>query len=107
MKQLRIRKVGKHSKRSFTEWREYINHNYQMTKIRKHLKPHADNIAPCISGGLVLIRDTKSLDIINIPIDELFFAIIHPDVKGNNKKAENKLKEINESYKILLKKFVK
>ena len=44
MKPLRIRKVGKHSKRSFAEWREYINHNYQMTKLRKNLKPHADNI---------------------------------------------------------------
>ena len=29
---------------------------------------HADNIAPCLLGGLTLIRDTKSLDIINIPI---------------------------------------
>mgnify|MGYP001163617896 CR=1 FL=1 len=33
--------------------------------------------------------------------------IFHPDVNGNNKDAENKFKEINESYKILLKKFVK
>jgi len=33
--------------------------------------------------------------------------IFHPDVNGNNKEAENKFKEINESYKILLKKFVK
>ena len=33
--------------------------------------------------------------------------IFHPDVNGNNKKAEEKFKEINESYKILLKKFIK
>ena len=33
--------------------------------------------------------------------------IFHPDVNGNNKEAENTFKEINESYKILLKKFVK
>ena len=33
--------------------------------------------------------------------------IFHPDVNGNNKKAEEKFKQINESYKILLKKFVK
>ncbi len=30
--------------------------------------------------------------------------IFHPDVNGNNKKAEEKFKEINRSYKILLKK---
>ena len=33
--------------------------------------------------------------------------IFHPDVNDNNKEAENKFKEINESYKILLKKFVR
>tara|TARA_Y100000996_G_scaffold397727_1_gene365069 strand:- start:17 stop:601 length:585 start_codon:yes stop_codon:yes gene_type:complete len=33
--------------------------------------------------------------------------IFHPDVNDNNKEAENKFKEINESYKLLLKKFTK
>ena len=32
--------------------------------------------------------------------------IFHPEVNGNNKKAEEKFKQINESYKILLKKFI-
>ena len=49
--------------------------------------PHADNIGPCIAGGLVLIRDTKSLDLINIPIDNYYFAIIHPDILINTKSA--------------------
>ena len=31
--------------------------------------------------------------------------IFHPDVNGNNKKAEETFKEINKSYRILLKKF--
>ena len=31
--------------------------------------------------------------------------IFHPDVNGNNKKAEDKFKEINSAYKILLSKF--
>lgn len=49
--------------------------------------PHADNIGPCIAGGLVLIRDTKSLDLINIPIDNYCFAIIHPDILIDTKSA--------------------
>ena len=32
--------------------------------------------------------------------------IFHPDVNGNDKKAEEKFKEITEAYKILLKKFL-
>jgi hypothetical protein len=33
--------------------------------------------------------------------------IFHPDVNGNSKDAEEKFKQINESYKLLLKKFMK
>ena len=33
--------------------------------------------------------------------------IFHPDVNGNNKDAEEKFKKINESYKLLLKKFMR
>ena len=33
--------------------------------------------------------------------------IFHPDVNDNNKEAEEKFKQINESYKLLLKNFVK
>ena len=39
---------------------------------------HADNIAPCLLGGLTLIRDTKSLDIINVPISDYCISLIHP-----------------------------
>tara|TARA_B100001540_G_scaffold286696_1_gene280650 strand:- start:252 stop:1175 length:924 start_codon:yes stop_codon:yes gene_type:complete len=53
--------------------------------------PHADNIGPCIAGGLVLIRDTKSLDLINIPIDNYYFAIIHPDILIDTKSARKML----------------
>ena len=33
--------------------------------------------------------------------------IFHPDVNDNNKKAEKKFKEVNEAYRVLLKKFKK
>ncbi|MBS1744368.1 MAG: homoserine kinase [Bacteroidetes bacterium] len=42
---------------------------------------HADNIAPCIYGGLVLIRDTASLDIIQLDAPELFVTIVHPQIE--------------------------
>jgi homoserine kinase len=42
---------------------------------------HADNLAPCIYGGLVLIRDTPSLDIIAIDTPELYITIVHPQIE--------------------------
>ena len=62
-------------------------------------------------------EEHKSLKILNlsipISVDEIkkrykkLVKIFHPDVNDNNKEAEKKFKEINESYKILLKKFLK
>ena len=49
--------------------------------------PHADNIGPCLMGGLVLIKSMHPLDLINIPIGPLFVSIIHPDVKISTKRA--------------------
>ena len=63
------------------------------------------------------VEDTKALNDLEleIPISlekikksyKKLVKIFHPDVNGNNKKAEEKFKQINESYKLLLKKFIK
>jgi homoserine kinase len=42
---------------------------------------HADNLAPCIYGGLVLIRDTPTLDIIELKIPPLYITIVHPQIE--------------------------
>ena len=42
---------------------------------------HADNLAPCIYGGLVLIRDTASLDIIELKTPPLFITLVHPQIE--------------------------
>lgn len=42
---------------------------------------HADNLAPCIYGGLVLIRDTPTLDIIPLNTPVLFITIVHPQIE--------------------------
>jgi homoserine kinase len=42
---------------------------------------HADNLAPCIYGGLVLIRDTPSMDIVELNTPPLYITIVHPQIE--------------------------
>ena len=43
---------------------------------------HADNVAPAVMGGIVLIRGYDPLDIISLHIPpELFCVVIHPDLE--------------------------
>lgn len=42
---------------------------------------HADNIAPIIYGGLTLIRDAATFDIIKIESPELYITVLHPQVE--------------------------
>ena len=55
---------------------------------------HADNVAPSLMGGFVLIRSYDPLDIIKIKTPEKLNAvIIHPDIEINTKDARNILKK--------------
>jgi homoserine kinase len=42
---------------------------------------HADNIAPCIYGGITLIRSIFPLDIVSIPAPPLFVTVVHPQIE--------------------------
>lgn len=55
---------------------------------------HADNVAPSLLGGFVLIRSYDPLDIIKIKTPEKLHAvIIHPEIEINTKDARNILKK--------------
>ena len=42
---------------------------------------HADNVAPCLLGGITLIRSNAELDVMNVPIPEnLWAAVVHSDI---------------------------
>lgn len=49
-------------------------------KIASGVK-HADNVAPCIFGGITLIRRIFPLDIIPISSPPLFITIVHPQIE--------------------------
>ena len=54
---------------------------------------HADNIAPCIYGGVTLIRSIFPLDIVSIPAPELYVTIVHPQIEVRTSDARGILKQ--------------
>jgi homoserine kinase len=42
---------------------------------------HADNVAPSLLGGFVLVRDYSPLDVVSIPTPPLFCVLVHPHVE--------------------------
>ncbi len=53
---------------------------------------HADNVAPSILGGFVLIRSYTPLDIVELPVpDGLFVAVVHPHCEVSTAEARRLL----------------
>ncbi len=86
---------------NFFEQDSYYFEFYKNKLIEEKLTKEQDNALKLLDLKLPV-----NLDKIKKKYKKLV-KIFHPDVNGNNKEAENKFKEINESYKTLLKKFAK
>ena len=54
---------------------------------------HADNIAPCILGGVTLIRSIHPLDIIPIPSPDLYVTVVHPQIEVRTSDARQILRK--------------
>jgi homoserine kinase len=55
---------------------------------------HADNVAPALLGGFVLIRSYEPLDIVKLPHPkELYCAIVFPDVNVPTREARQLLRD--------------
>ncbi|MFC2115232.1 homoserine kinase [Bacteroidota bacterium] len=56
---------------------------------------HADNVAPALLGGIVLVRSYDPLDIIGIPgPDELFCSVVHPQISIATEDSRRILKTV-------------
>jgi len=51
------------------------------------LTPHADNIGPCLKGGLILIKNTSPVDLIRLPIGPFTLVVLQPKIKIDTKMA--------------------
>jgi homoserine kinase len=54
---------------------------------------HADNIAPCIYGGITLIRSIFPLDIVPLSGPPLYVAVIHPQIEVRTSDARQILRK--------------
>src|ERR1700761_2833304 len=54
---------------------------------------HADNITPCIYGGVTLIRSIFPLDIVPIPAPPLHVTVVHPQIEVRTSDARQILRK--------------
>ena len=56
--------------------------------------PHADNVAPSVMGGFVLVRSYDPLEIVQLPVpDGLRIAVVHPHCQVSTAEARRLVKE--------------
>ena len=48
---------------------------------------HADNLAPCIYGGFVLVRSSDPIDIVNLAFPPLYATVLHPQIEVKTSEA--------------------
>ena len=97
-----------------SQLKEFFNNDYGLFEKERDFQNFLKNktleeelsIEECKSLKILELSLPISLEKIKKKYKKLV-KIFHPDVNDNNKKAENHFKEINEAYKILLKKFLK
>jgi homoserine kinase len=54
---------------------------------------HADNIAPCIYGGITLIKSIFPLDIVALHVPKLYVTVVHPQIEVKTSDARQILKK--------------
>jgi homoserine kinase len=54
---------------------------------------HADNIAPCIYGGVTLVRSIFPLDIVALSAPPLFVTVVHPQIEVKTADARQILRK--------------
>ncbi|HVZ96852.1 MAG TPA: homoserine kinase [Chitinophagaceae bacterium] len=54
---------------------------------------HADNISPCIYGGVTLIRSIFPLDIISLQAPPVFVTVVHPQIEVKTSDAREILRK--------------
>ena len=52
---------------------------------------HGDNVVPCLLGGWTLAHSLDPIDIVALPLLDLHYAIVHPDIQVDTRKGREVL----------------
>lgn len=55
---------------------------------------HADNVAPALLGGVVLIRSYQPLDVVRLPVPPLHCALVYPHVEVPTRDARQLVRQL-------------
>ncbi|MCM3880911.1 MAG: homoserine kinase [Vicinamibacterales bacterium] len=56
--------------------------------------PHADNVAPSVLGGIVLVRSLEPLEVLSLPVpDSLHVVVVHPHCEVSTADARRLVKQ--------------
>lgn len=48
---------------------------------------HADNVLPCLYGGMTLTRSISPIDVLQLPLLDIFYVLVHPDLRVDTRDA--------------------
>jgi homoserine kinase len=71
---------------------ELVNFAMHGEKVASGVK-HADNITPCIYGGITLIRSVFPLDIIPLTSPPMYVTVVHPQIEVKTSDARQILRK--------------
>jgi len=93
---------------------DFLNSDYSLFEKQKDLQKFLknkiidENLSPLEQKCIDVLGISMPINVNNIKkAYKKLVKIFHPDVNKDSKEAEKRFKEINEAYKILLKKFLK
>ncbi len=94
--------------------KRFLNNDYSLFEEEKDLQKFLknkiidENLSPLEQKCIDVLGISMPINVNNIKkAYKKLVKIFHPDVNKDSKEAEKRFKEINEAYKILLKKFLK
>ena len=98
----------------FDQMRELLNTDYGFNEKDRDLQSFLknklinENLSPKEQKSIAVLGISMPINVVDIKkAYKKLVKKFHPDVNKENLEAEKKFKEINEAYKILLKKFIK